>query len=153
MGYPGLTHGWSIQGNWLETMSLTLDEARAIRARVREHAAELGAQVTVAIVDGGGHLQVLDRMDGAPPLSTRIAPAKASSVALFHRDGSELARLQQAWPALFAQLDHVAGTPVMAGAGSRLIRRDDVVIGAIAVSGAAPEQDDECADVGVGEQP
>src|SRR3954467_10729313 len=120
-------------------MSLTLDEARAVSARVREHAAELGAQVTVAIVDGGGHLQVLDRMDGAPPLSARIAPAKASSVALFHRDCSELARLQQAWPALFAQLDHVAGVPVMAGAGSRLLPRDDVVLGAIPVRRGPPE--------------
>jgi glc operon protein GlcG len=131
-------------------MSLTLDEARAVSVRVREHAAELGARVTVAIVDDGGHLQVLDRMDGAPPLSARIAPAKASGVALFHRDGSELVRLQQAWPALFAQMDQVAGTPIMAGAGSRLIRRGDVVVGAIAVSGGMPQQDDECADVGLG---
>ena len=131
-------------------MSLTLDEARSVSARVREHATRLGARVTVAIVDSGGHLQVLDRMDGAPPLSARIAPAKASSVALFHRDGSELARLQQAWPALFAQLDQVAGTPVIAGAGSRLIRRGDAVAGAIAVSGGMPEQDDECADAGLG---
>ena len=130
--------------------SLTLDEARAISARVREHAAELGARVTVAIADDGGHLQVLDRMDGAPPLSARIAPAKASSVALFHRDGSELVRLQQAWPALFAQMDHVAGTPIMAGAGSRLIRHGDAVVGAVAVSGGKPEQDDECADAGLG---
>lgn len=131
-------------------MSLTLDEARAVSVRVREHAAEIGARVTVAIVDGGGHLLVLDRMDGAPPLSARIAPAKASGVALFHRDGSELVRLQQTWPALFAQLDHVAGTPILAGAGSRLIRRGDAVVGAIAVSGGLPEQDDECADVGLG---
>src|SRR5690606_17072727 len=107
------------------TMSLTLSEAQAISVRVREHATELGARVTVAIVDGGGHLQVLDRMDGAPPLSARIAPAKASSVALFHRDGGELIRMQQAWPSLFAQLDEVAGTPIVAGAGSRLIRHGD----------------------------
>jgi glc operon protein GlcG len=138
-------------GGWKQCHSLWTKLGPS--AHACDHAAELGVQVTVAIVDGGGHLQVLDRMDGAPPLSARIAPAKASSVALFRRDGSELARLHQAWPALFAQLDHVAGAPVMAGAGSRLIRRDDVVIGAIAVSGAAPEQDDECADVGVGEQP
>src|SRR3954464_2317984 len=123
-------------------MSLTLDEARAVSARVREHAAELGARVTVAIVDGGGHLQVLDRMDGAPPLSARIAPAKASSVALFRRDSSELARLQQAWPALFAQLDHVAGVPVMAGAGSRLIPRGHVVLRARPGRGAAPGTDE-----------
>jgi glc operon protein GlcG len=131
-------------------MLLTSEEARAVSARVREHAAELGAQVTVAIVDGGGHVMVVDRMDGAPPLSARLAPAKASSVALFHRDGDELVRLQQAWPALFGQLDQVAGAPIIAGAGSRLLRRGDAIIGAISVSGGdAPGQDDACAEAGV----
>ncbi|WP_084529010.1 GlcG/HbpS family heme-binding protein [Nocardia crassostreae] len=130
-------------------MSLTSEQARAVSTRVRAHAVELGARVTVAIVDGGGHVVVVDRMDGAPPLSARIAPAKASSVALFHRDGGELVRMQQAWPALFAQLDAVAGTPIVAGAGSRLIRHGDVVVGAIAVSGGVPEQDDACAEIGL----
>jgi uncharacterized protein GlcG (DUF336 family) len=134
-------------------MTLTLDEARAASARVREHAVELGVRVAVAIVDSGGHVQVLDRMDGAPPLSARIAPAKATSVALFHRDGGELMRLQQAWPGLFAHLDQVAGMPIVAGAGARVIRRGDVVVGALAVSGGKPEQDDECADVGLGSWP
>jgi glc operon protein GlcG len=133
-----------------ETMSLTLDEARAVSVRVREHAARLGARVTVAIVDAGGHLQVLDRMDGAPPLSARVSPAKACSAALFARDGSELMRLQQTRPAQFAQLDHVAGTTIMAGGGTRLIRHGDAVVGAIGISGGTLEQDDECADVGTG---
>lgn len=131
-------------------MSLTLNEARAISLRVREHAEAIGARVTVAIVDGGGHLRVLDRMDGASPLSARVAPVKASSVALFQRDGADLMRMQQAWPVVFAQIDQVAGMPIIAGAGSRLIWRDDVVIGALSVSGSTPEQDDECADVGLG---
>lgn len=130
-------------------MTLTLDEARAISLRAREHATELGARVAVAIVDGGGHLKVLDRMDGAPPLAARLAPAKASSVALFHREGAELASLQQAWPALFAQMDQVAGVPIVAGAGTRLIRRGGEIVGALAVSGGVPAQDDECADAGL----
>lgn len=132
-------------------MSLTVDQARAVSARALDQAAALGARVTVAIVDGGGHLKVLDRMDGAPPLSARVAPVKAAGVALFHRDGDDLMRLQQAWPTQFAQIDQVAGTPVMAGAGSRLIRDGDTVLGAIAVSGASPEQDDKCADAGLGQ--
>jgi glc operon protein GlcG len=133
-------------------MSLTLSEARAVSLRVREHAEALGALVTVAVVDSGGHLRALDRMDGASPLSARVAPAKASSVALFHRDGADLMRMQQAWPAVFAQIDQIAGTPIIAGAGSRLIWRDDVIVGALSVSGSTPEQDDECADVGLGAQ-
>jgi glc operon protein GlcG len=133
-----------------ETMSLTLDEARAVSDRVREHAAGIGATVTIAIVDGGGHLQVLDRMDGASPMSARIAPAKASSVALFRRDGSDLMGLQQAYPAVFAQIIDAAGTPIVAGGAARLIRRGDAVVGAIAIAGGTLEQDDECADAGVG---
>ncbi len=131
-------------------MSLTLDEARAVSDRVREHAAGIGATVTVAIVDGGGHLQVLDRMDDASPMSARVAPAKASSVALFRRDGSDLMSLQQAYPAVFAQIIDMAGTPIVAGGAARLIRRDGVVVGAIAIAGGTLEQDDECAAVGLG---
>lgn len=131
-------------------MSLTLDEARAVSDRVREHAAAIGATVTVAIVDAGGHLQVLDRMDGAGPMSARVAPAKASSVALFRRDDGDLMALQQAYPAVFAQIAGVAGTPIVAGRAARLIRRGDVVVGAIAIAGGTLEQDDQCADVGVG---
>jgi uncharacterized protein GlcG (DUF336 family) len=133
-----------------ETMSLTLDEARAVSVRVREHAAGLGAKVTVAIVDGGGHLQVLDRMDDASPMSARVAPAKASGVALFHQDASDLLRLQQAYPAVFAQIIDLAGAPIVAGRSARLIRRGGVVVGAIAIAGGTLEQDDECADVGLG---
>ena len=131
-------------------MSLTLDEARAVSDRVREHAAGIGATVTVAIVDGGGHLQVLDRMDGASPMSARVAPAKASGVALFRRDGGDLMGLQQAYPAVFAQIVDVAGAPIVAGLAARLIWRGGVVAGAIAIAGGTLEQVDECADVGVG---
>jgi glc operon protein GlcG len=132
-----------------ELSALPQRQVRAGRPCVREHAAGIGAAVTVAIVDGGGHLQVLDRVDGASPMSARIAPAKASSVALFRRDGSDLMGLQQAYPAVFAQIIDVAGTPIVAGGAARLIRRG-AVAGAIAIAGGTLEQDDECADVGAG---
>lgn len=130
-------------------MSLTLNEARAVSLRAREHAEALGATVTIAIVDAGGHLQILDRMDGANPLSARIAPAKAAGVALFHRDSSDLIGLAEAYPAVFAQIVEVAGTPIVAGRAARLLRRQGVVLGAIAVAGGTLDQDDECVDVGV----
>ncbi|NUS45372.1 MAG: heme-binding protein [Mycobacteriaceae bacterium] len=89
-----------------------------------EHAEAIGATVTVAIVDGSEHLQVLERMDGASPLSARVAPAK----------GVQRRRMQQAWPVVFAQIDHVAGMPVVAGADSRLIRH-----GGVSGSAASPK--------------
>jgi hypothetical protein len=112
--FAGRGQGWPDQGKWkaYRCQHTLLTKPGPSAPACASTPRELGARVTVAIADDGRHLQVLDRMDGAPPLSARIAPAKASSVALFHRDGSELVRLQQAWPALFAQMDHLAGTPI-----------------------------------------
>ena len=130
-------------------MSLTMEEAQTVITGAHEHAGKLGARVTVAIVDEGGHLQALGRMDGAPRLSAQIAETKAASAALIRRDGTSLRQMQEAWPAFFAQVDKVARVPIMAGAGSVLIRRADTVLGAVAVSGGMPEQDDECAEAGL----
>ena len=91
-------------------------------------------------------MQALGRMDAAPPLSAQVAEAKAASAALFRRDGNSLRQMQEAWPAFVAQVDRMARMPVMAGAGSVLIRRADTILGAFAVSGGLPEQDDECAE-------
>jgi glc operon protein GlcG len=130
-------------------MPVTLEQAQAASTRAHQHATKLGARITVAIADEGGIPQILSRMDGASPLSARVAQAKAASVALSHCDGTTLRELQESRPAFFAQIDRVAGIPVVAGAGALLIRRADVVLGAIAVSGGQPEQDDECAEAGL----
>jgi glc operon protein GlcG len=131
-------------------MPLTLHEAQTVIAAAHERAAKLAAQVTVAVVDEGGHLQALGRMNGAPPLSAQIAETKAASVALFRRDGAALRQMQEANPGFFAQLDRVARVPILAGAGAALIVRGDTILGALSVSGGmAPGQDDECAEAGL----
>jgi uncharacterized protein GlcG (DUF336 family) len=131
-------------------MPLTLHEAQTVIAGAHERAAALAAQVTVAVVDEGGHLQALGRMADAAPLSARIAETKAASVALFRRDGAALRQMQEASPGFFSQLDRVAREPILAGAGTALIVRGDAVVGALAVSGGmAPGQDDECAAAGL----
>ena len=131
-------------------MPLTLHEAQTVIAGAHERAAKLAAQVTVAVVDEGGHLQALGRMTGAPPLSARIAETKAASVALFRREGAELRRMQESSPAFFAQLDQALRVPILVGAGAVLIRRGDTIVGAVSVSGGTtPGQDDECAEAGL----
>jgi glc operon protein GlcG len=131
-------------------MPLTLEEAQTVIAGAHQCAATIDALVTVAVVDEGGHLQALGRMSGAAPLSARIAETKATSVALFRRDGTALRQLQEANPGFFAQLDRAVGVPILAGAGAALIQRGDTVIGAMSVSGGmAPGQDDQCAAAGL----
>jgi uncharacterized protein GlcG (DUF336 family) len=86
-------------------------------------------------------------------MSARVAPAKASGVALFRQDSKDLVRLQQAYPAVVAQIIEVAGAPIVVGLAARLIRRGGVVVGAIAIAGGTLAQDDECADVGLASAP
>lgn len=114
-----------------------------------DYAAQSGLRVSVAVVDEGGLLQSLGRMDGAPPLSAQIAEAKAVGAALWHRDGAQLAEMQRDRPAFFAQVDRLVRQPIMPGLGSVLIRRAGPVLGAVGVSGAAPEQDRDCALAGL----
>ena len=104
-------------------MPLTLHEAQTVITGAHERAAAIAAPVTVAVVDEGGHLQALGRMNGAPPLSAQIAEVKAASVALFRRDGAALRKMQETSPAFFAQLDRAVRVPILVGAGAVLIRR------------------------------
>jgi glc operon protein GlcG len=127
-------------------MPLTLHEAQTVIAGAHDRAAQIAAPVTVAVVDEGGHLQALGRMNGAPPLSAQIAEVKAASVALFRRDGAVLRTMQETSPGFFAQLEAAVRVPILVGAGAVLIMRGDTVLGALAVSGGTvPGQDDECA--------
>ena len=80
-------------------MSIAQDATRTIIAAAEAYAREVGLRITVAVVDAGGLLMGLDRMDGAPPLSAQIAEAKAQGAAVWHRDGHALAEVAEDRPA------------------------------------------------------
>ena len=127
-------------------MSLSLKDANQLIDKAHAKAAELGIKVTVAVVDEGGHLIALGRMDGALPLSPQIAEAKAVGAAMFLRDGGALAQMAQDRPGFFSAADRMVRVPLIPGVGSIPIKREDKYVGAIGVSGARPEQDLECAE-------
>src|SRR5229473_3379937 len=58
-------------------MPLSQEEAQRVIAAAHARAVQIGIRVTVAVVDEGGLLLSLSRMDGAPPLSAQIAEANA----------------------------------------------------------------------------
>jgi glc operon protein GlcG len=130
-------------------MPLTLEQSQTLIAAAHAHAGENGLRVTVAVVDEGGLLQALGRMDGAPPLSAQIAEAKASGAAVWHRDGDALAGVQEARPAFFESVSRLTRLPLMGADGAALIRSGGSVLGAVGVSGAKPEEDRACADAGL----
>jgi uncharacterized protein GlcG (DUF336 family) len=128
---------------------MDLKDAQAIVSRAQAKAAELGINVTVAVVDDGGHLIALARMDGAPAISPQVAEAKAVGAAMLHRDGQSLADLAKDRPGFFSVVDRLVRVPIVPGLGSTLLKRDGRVIGAVGVSGGKPDQDLECAEAGV----
>jgi glc operon protein GlcG len=131
-------------------MSLTQQTTRAVITAAEAHARELGLRVTVAVVDAGGLLAGLERMDGAPPLSAQIAEAKAQGAAVWHRDGHALGEIAQDRPAFVAAVSRMTRLPLIAGAGSLVIRDGDgVVLGAVGVSGGTPDEDRACAEAGL----
>jgi glc operon protein GlcG len=133
----------------LHAMPLNLHEANQVVARAHAKATELGIRVTVAIVDEGGLLIALARMDGAPPLSPQIAEAKAVGAAMLNRDGAGLAELAKDRPGFFSVADRLVRVPIVPGLGSIVIKRDGKALGAVGVSGGRPEQDLECAEAGL----
>jgi len=130
-------------------MPLSLAEAQTLIQAAHEHATAESLRVTVAVVDEGGHLIALGRMDGAPAISPQIAESKAVGAAVWHRDGDSLAQVQEERAAFFGQVDKMVRMPMIPGQGSLLVRRGERVVGAVGVSGAAPGQDKACAEAGL----
>ncbi len=130
-------------------MPLGLAEAQDVITRAHAKGVELGIRVTVAVVDEGGLLIALGRMDGATSLSPQIAEAKAVGAVMLGRDGAGLAELSKDRPGFFSVADRLVRLPIVPGLGSVLIKRGDRVVGAVGVSGGRPEQDLECAEAGL----
>src|SRR2546425_113483 len=122
-------------------MPLSGDDCRRLIDAAHARAGQIGIRVTVAVVDEGGLLLALARMDGAPPISAQIAEAKAS--------GAALAQVAQDRPAFFEAVGRMVRVPIIPGLGSTLVRRNEAVLGAVGVSGGKPEQDLECAEAGL----
>jgi uncharacterized protein GlcG (DUF336 family) len=116
--------------------------ARAMIDAAVSRAEELGARSVIAVVDDGGNLTALCRMDGAPVVSIAVAQNKAYT-ALLGLPSGELYDALAGQPALLAGVLH---TPRMAAFGGGLpIWVDGMLIGAIGVGGGTVDQDIDCA--------
>jgi glc operon protein GlcG len=130
-------------------MPIPLQKAQDLIAAAHQHAVTLGVPVTVAVLDEGGHLVALGRMDGAFALSPQIAEAKAPGAAVWYRDGASLRDLREARPAFFEAVGRLTRLPLIPGLGSVVLREGGRVLGAVGVSGGSSEQDLECALAGI----
>ena len=128
---------------------MSLAEANQLIAASHEEAGKIGIRITTVIVDEGAHVQAAGRMEGAFPISFKIAQAKAVGAAMWHREGGDMKAVQADRPGFFSAVDQLVELPLMPGPGSLLLRRNGVILGAIGISGATGEQDLECAQAAV----
>ena len=120
-------------------------DVKAMAAAAEAEAVQHGWAVTIAIVDDGGHLLHLQRLDGAAPVSAHIGAAKARSAALGRRDtkGYEDMINQGRYAFLSApEIDGLleGGVPIL---------KDGQCLGAVGVSGVKPGEDAQVARAGV----
>ena len=124
---------------------LTLDDVRRMAQAAEAEAKAHGWAVTLAIVDDGGHLLWLQRLDGAAPISAQIAPAKARTAALGRRESKTYEDMINqgrnsflSAPGLEGMLE--GGVPVMV---------DGACVGAVGVSGVKSIEDAQVARAGI----
>ena len=130
-------------------MPLSLAQAQVLIAAAHDHARANAWKISVAVVDEGGVLVALGRMDGAFPLSSQIAEAKAAGAALWHRDGGQLAASREAHEGFFDAVSRLVRLPLIPGPGSVLIEEGGRVLGAAGASGASGEDDRVCVEAGL----
>jgi glc operon protein GlcG len=122
---------------------LTLGAARRIAAAAENEANKRGATVVIAVVDEGGHLLLLERLDDTQVASVEVGIAKARTAAIFRRPSKEFE--DQIRNGRVAALALTGATPLQGGIP---IKVDGKVVGAIGVSGNTPQEDEDIAKVG-----
>ncbi len=124
---------------------LTQDEAARIGAAAAAEARAHQWAVTVAIVDDGGHLLWLQRLDGAAPISSQIAPAKANTAALGRRESRVYEEIINQGRTSFLSAPGLKG--MLEGGVPILV--DGHCVGAVGVSGVKSTEDAQIARAGI----
>ena len=123
---------------------LTIDDVRTILDAASRYARERDWSVTISVVDDGGHLLGMLRLDGAAPLTAVISPGKARVSALGRRESGtyEQSINEGRYAYLSVPMDAMleGGVPIVV---------DGQVAGAVGVSGVKSAQDVEIAKAGI----
>jgi glc operon protein GlcG len=124
---------------------LSLADVKRIAAGAEAEAQRNGWKVTIAVVDDGGHLLWLQRLDGAAPISAQIAPAKARTAALGRRESRLYEEMINqgrvsflSAPGLEGLLE--GGVPILVGGEC---------VGAVGVSGVKSTEDVQIGQAGI----
>jgi len=120
-------------------------DVKLIAAAAEAEALKNQWAVTIAIVDDGGHLLALQRLDGAPAFSAHMAPAKANTAALGRRESKIYEDVINGGRVSFLSAPDLKGLLE----GGVPIIKDGQCIGAVGVSGVKSNEDAQIAKAGI----
>jgi len=124
---------------------LTLADVKTMAAAAEAEAIKNNWPVTIAIVDDGGHLLWLQRLDGVAPISAHIAPQKAKTAALGRRESKIYEEIINNGRVSFLSAPELEG---MLEGGVPVVV-DGHVIGAVGVSGVKSTEDAQIAKAAI----
>jgi glc operon protein GlcG len=124
---------------------LTFEDVKKIAAAAEAEALANNWGVVISIVDDGGHLMWLQRLDGAAPISSYISPAKAKTAALGRRESRIYEEMINNGRMSFLNAPNLEG---MLEGGVPIVV-DGHVIGAVGVSGVKSTDDVRIAKAGI----
>ena len=123
---------------------LTLEAAKKIAVAAEAEARKNNWNVVIAVVDDGGHLVYLQRIDGTQTGSIDVAIGKARTSAAFKRPTKVFDDLAKTRPSITSISPNAVllegGVPVVVGGQ---------VVGAVGVSGVTSQQDAQIAEAGI----
>ena len=122
---------------------LTLDDCRKISAAAEAEAKKNNWNVCIAILDDGGHLLHLIRMDGATPANARIAVEKGRTAAESRRSTLNWQERIKPRPEI---LNMPGITPIQGGLP---IVVEGACVGGVGISGVQSHEDEQIAAAGI----
>jgi uncharacterized protein GlcG (DUF336 family) len=122
---------------------LTLEDCRKITAAAEAEAKKNKWNVTIAILDDGGHVLLLTRMDGAAPVTAQIAAEKGRSAAVARRSTKVSEDRIAAGRVVLLKM------PVLPVQGGVPILVQGECVGAVGVSGVQSHEDEQVCNAGI----
>jgi glc operon protein GlcG len=120
-------------------------DVKAIAAAAEAEALKNNWAVSICIVDDGGHMLWFQRLDGAAPISSHIAPGKARTSAMGRRESKVYEDMINGGRASFLSAPNLEG---MLEGGVPIIK-DGQCLGAVGVSGVKSTEDAQIAKAGI----
>ena len=124
---------------------LSLHDVKSIAIAAEAEALRNAWAVTIAIVDDGGHLLWLQRLDGAAPVSAHIAPGKARTAAMGRRESRVYEEMIN--QGRFSFLSAPGLESLLEGGMPILVQGH--CVGAVGVSGVKSAEDVQIAKAGI----